>query len=1055
MRAKILNASAGSGKTYALAYKYIHDVLGNCTESGGFDASVYRHIVAVTFTNKATGEMKSRILRQIQALASGWQCDYTAALMADLGIDEQELRRRAKIVRTAILHDYSHFTILTNDTFFQRILRAFVKELGIDLSYSIELDTATILTKSADAIIEDIADNGELREWVMEMAQDRIEEGERWNVREGILLLNRELFKEYTKEPISRAADKKQLKKTVFAYAAQVEKIVEDIKSLARTAVQKIADSGYVNKDFSSGFTKYFDDVATTGPKLPSSRVMSHIDDNPEAWFAKARKATPQMVALAAELQPILAELCSRCTPEVESMANSRNILLRNYRSFAVLNDLYIKCMNICKEENSMLLSETKHIIAEFISESDTPFIYEKVGNRFDHYMIDEFQDTSFGEWRNFLPLLRNAMSQSRQISVLLVGDIKQSIYRWRGSDWSILGSVAPADLGEENVDIQTLECNYRSLPRIVHFNNEVVGRAVEIDNEALNTRLAEAVAGGKIVAEQAARLQDTLRKAYTGLTQTPKRKSRNEGYVNVTVCEEEPDIVGRIKELIDRGYRPCDITILVRSKAESYYIAEQLLSVKEEGDARYRIDVMTQEALKVNNSSAVRLILAMLRLAINRGDTISRAIYNRYLKSGDFSAQISDEESAFLDSLRTLSPEEAFESVVMHCRLGHSSEKAYIQALHEQVIRFCAGKVADIGLFLRWWDEKGNDKSITVERSDSAIEIMTIHKAKGLENKVVLIPHCSWALDPKSDSGRIKSIFWAKAAERSSLSSLGTFPVPVSKAAGDSAFAGGYYYEVVYSHVDSVNLLYVALTRAAEQMYVFIPKSAIERGANVGRLVYYAIGAENFKECGNGITCHEYGTPEPPEPSKHKPSESGRIYLDEYLSSPVNMRLRLSASRYFDDGEQVRLSARNTGIMLHRAFENASTRKDILSAIEQMQIDGTLSTEEATALSNRITDMLDNSIAGEWFGDKWQTVRREESIIVPEQGLLRPDRVMITGNEAVVVDYKFGAKKNAHTRQVCDYARLLERMGYAHVRGYIWYVRDNEIVECYGGNIN
>ncbi len=1069
-RAKILNASAGSGKTYALAYKYICDVLGDAPEQGTFDPTAYRRIVAVTFTNKATTEMKSRILRQIQALASGGKSDYLADLARDLGLDEQELRRRAKIVRTAILHDYSRFTILTNDTFFQRILRAFVKELGIELGYSLELDTAPVLSKSADAIIEDIASNTELREWVMEMAQDRIEAGERWNIRDGILLLNSELFKEYTKEPIAQVTDKRQLKAAVFSYAKRVDRIVEELQAKAHTAMQAIADAGLTNSDFSYHFTDYFDKVSALGAVLPTTTILKHIDDAPEAWFTKSSKVADK-AGIVGTLQPILAEICDR-VEEVDRMRKSRDILLRNYRSFAILGDLYRKSVEICKEENTMLLSETKHIISEFITENDAPFIYEKVGNRFDRYMIDEFQDTSLGEWRNFLPLLRNAMAQSEQVSILLVGDIKQSIYRWRGSDWSILGSTAPAELGKENVDIQTLGCNYRSLPRIVEFNNEVMGRAVEIDNEALNSRLDKAVAEKKIEQSRSAALHDTLRKAYDGLRQTPMRKSKHEGYIKVSVCKEEPDVVGCIKALIDRGYRPCDITVLVRSKRESYRLAEALLAVKADGDGRYRFDVMTQEALKINGSPSVRLILAIMRLAVNRNDTLSKAVCDRMLKGCDFTAPITESENSFLDSLRTLSPAEAFERVVMQCGLSRAKDAAYIQALHEHVVRFCASKVADIALFLRWWDENGDGKSVCVERSDSAIEIMTIHKAKGLENKVVLLPYCNWSLDPKADSGWRKNMFWAKPSKKSGLEGVGTFPVPVSKAASESAFAEGYYDEVVYSHVDSINLLYVALTRAAEELYIFIPQMSLARSNNAGTLVYNAIGADKFTfDTESDTTVCTFGKPDTPEPDSEKSEEEKRsetanasmqVRLTEYGSSPVKMNLRLSAARYFEEGEKVCMTPRNMGILLHRAFENAATRDDIFAALAQMVTDGVLSAEESTALAGQITSTLDNTVAGEWFSDKWTAVRREENIVIPREatkgvgdaadgsGLRRPDRVMLRGDEAVVVDYKFGKRKKEHTEQVCGYAGLLTAMNYSRVRGYVWYVHDGEIVECF-----
>lgn len=1047
VRAKILNASAGSGKTYRLAYKYVYDVLSSCNSREEFDPTAYRRILAVTFTNKATEEMKSRILRQINALASGADSDYLAMLKRDTGASEAELRRRAMRVRTAILHDYSRFTVLTNDTFFQRILRAFIKELGIELNYSLELDTAPILSQSADAIIEEIGDNKELYEWVKELAQDRIEAGVGWNVREGILLLHNELFKEYAQTAIEGTADKQQLKKTIFAFAAKAEKAVADLRTKAQNAIDMIVDAGYEIGDFRSNTISYLVKIAGGELAMPTATAGALVGAAPEAWFTKKKKPDANLLSLATRIQPIMDEVCTRVA-DIISASNSRHILLQNYRGFALLNDLYRKSMEICREENTMLLSETKHIISQFISESDAPFIYEKVGNRFERYMIDEFQDTSLGEWHNFLPLLRNAMAQSEEVSVLLVGDIKQSIYRWRGSDWNILGSMAPDELGREDTDIETLDGNYRSLPTVVEFNNMIFDKCVKRDNNDLNKMLDTALEQEKISPATYRHLRDTMLRAYDGHTQQPRRRCTHSGYVNISIYNEEPDIVSRIKSIIDKGYRPCDITILIRDKKDCYQIAQQLLAIKKENNPRYCFDVMTQEALKLNNSPAVKFILAAMRLVVNRRDRLSLAIYNRYHKACDFTATLTIDENAFMDSLRMLSPEEAFEQLVMRYYSELNGQTAYVQAMHEIVVKFCANRVADITLFLKWWDENGDKKSVSVERSESSIEIMTIHKAKGLENKVVIIPYCTWKLDPKTNTGSIKNTIWTAPVAGSGIEGLNTFPVAFNKAVADSAFAEGYYTETVYAHVDAVNLLYVALTRAAEQLHIFISENALSGAANAGRFICNVLPTDAFVPKEDGTRQYEVGCNESPEPFNEKSDNTQRVRITDYHTSPVDMRLRLPSERYFDKGETVHLSPRNMGITLHQVFENAASREDIATAIGQMVIDGTLSENEAQNLTTQVERTLNNTIAGEWFGEQWSVVRRENNIIVPHIGCRRPDRVMINGRKAVVVDYKFGEPKNEYADQIAEYSTLLMQMGYEDVRGYLWYIKSGEIVE-------
>lgn len=1061
IKARILSASAGSGKTYQLAYKYVYDVLCNQPEhkGGGFDPFAFRHILAVTFTNKATEEMKSRILRQIDDLASGEESDYLEALKLDTGLSEKELRLRAMRVRTAILHDYSRFSILTNDTFFQRILRAFIKELGIEMNYAIELDTAPLLSKSVDALLENISENGELRSWIMEMARDRINEGKRWDIREGMLRLQRELFKESTKEPISKVESKEQLKREVFRYKAKADAEIERLRSVAEQATTMIRNAGLTNKDFLRGFTSYFDTIAAGNSKEPSATVIGHISDTPAEWFAKSRRATADMEALARQLQPMLEQVCG-----ITALQNSRALLLENYRSFALLNDLYRKSLDICREENTMLLSETKHTIAEFITEHDAPFIYEKVGNRFERYMIDEFQDTSFKEWKNFLPLLRNAISESADISVLLTGDIKQSIYRWRGSDWNILGSIAPQDISNNGTEIErsTLKDNYRSLPHIVEFNNTIFEQIIAQDNTNLNKVLDEGYKEGALSKPVYEELHNTLLRAYENQAQTSKRKSQHKGYISVTARdpEDNSEITKCIEEVLDKGFRPCDITILVRSKSEGVKVANDLLQYKmgkrggneaEQNLRPYDFDVMTQEALLINNSPAVQFILAVMRLAVTRDDAISLAIYNREQNHCDFTATLTDEEHRLLDSLRVSSPEEAFELITIHYNHLLSEEIAFVEALHEQVVKFCSGKVADIALFMRWWDENGDGKSASIEQNENAIGIMTIHKAKGLENKVIIIPYCSWQLDPMTASGRIPSTIWASAAPSSGIDEQTMFPISFSSKVQNSIFAEGYYKEMVYSHVDSINLLYVAFTRAAEQLHIFIPEmDYLGSRQTVAHLLHNTLSLQ-CDEREDGVYRFQTGVLEEPEPKQEsRPRKRVRpkpeiVRMKEYNSSKLNININTPSSRYANDTERP-LSPRDEGILLHRVFESANTREDIIEALESLRINGVLDEVEIATLTKEIESALEREAVKEWFSDRWQSVRCESNII-SSGGLRRPDRVMIDGERVVVVDYKFGRKEEQnHHKQIREYLSLLQSMGYTETEGYVWYVRDSQI---------
>lgn len=1057
-KARILTASAGSGKTYSLAYEYIYNTLRNQPEQKGgrFNPTAYRNILAVTFTNKATEEMKSRILSQIHNLATAQKCDYLQDLIEQTGLTSEELQRRAAIVRSAILHDYSRFSILTNDTFFQRIVRAFVKELNIEINYAIELDTAPVLQKSVESLIEQTGENSDLREWLMGFAEENIDQGKQWDIKRGIARLERELFKEDTKEAIEAIKDKQQFKQSIFSYIALAEEEMERIKGTAREAVEIIYNSGYTHSDFLRSFTTFFDRIANFNKdtKAPTETVLSHCDDEPTAWFKKSPKPTLDQLALAEALQALLIEVV-RGYDRLKYLYNSCSLLKKNYRSFALLGDLYQAAQQVCREENTMLLSQTKHTIASFVTEEDAPFIYEKVGNRFERFMIDEFQDTSLKEWQNFLPLLRNAISQSVDTSVLLVGDIKQSIYRWRGSDWNILGDIAPRNLSENNTPIEhkNLKCNYRSLPEVVEFNNTIISSVVESENSRLNSLIDTALSQSRISEECYRSLLDSLKNAYNEkeLHQTPMRKSKNRGYIELNAhYTQEPDILQTIEHLVYRvGYAPCDITILVRDKASAQKIAATLLEAGIK-DERMRFGIMTQEALKISSSQSVEFIISAMRYAIDRTDVVSLGVYNKYCHNLDFMHTLTAEEVEFFDTLKGLSPEEAYEAISIKFHPLLKDEAAYTHALHEQIIKFCSSKVADLQLFLQWWDQNGADKSVTIEKSRNAIEIMTIHKAKGLENKVVIIPYCTWRFAPVPMK---PTTIWATPTEGCGLNIDTPFPVQATVECKDSIFAEGYYKELVYSHIDAVNLLYVALTRAAEQLYIFFPISG-QSGNNpttVGELLCDITKiSDEYVEVEDTESqmpvVRTYGICYPPEASKE--SEERRIRLIDSAPSKVKLKLQLPSTRYFEGEGGCANTPQQQGIMLHKVMEDAATKEDILLAIEQLVTDGLLSATEAHTLRDNITNILSQSIASRWFDGSYHTVRRESSIIAPGEGTKRPDRVMINGSEAVVVDYKFGEPNSEYNRQIKLYCRLLTQMGYSTVKGYIWYIRESRIEE-------
>lgn len=1033
MRAHILSASAGSGKTYRLAYKFVHDTIKHFHTK----PHLYRAILAVTFTNKATEEMKSRILDEINTLATRPEkSNYLSDLEHDLNISQEEIVKRAKSIRTKILHDYSHFTILTIDKFFQRILRAFIKELGLDINYNIELESETILTKSTDSLIDEMPENEELQRWIMEFAQENTDDSNTWDIRKDMNKLGTSLFNESSKMAIEQSLPREQLIKIIRQAEEKIAKVKAELKALGAKSMEIMDNAGVIPSDFkgkSTSFAFIFAKVAA-GEEPNITNTIKSKSQSPDEW-----SVNPSAQAIAPELCRILNDIINLYNRNCK-LWHTLSKVKQLYRSYALLQDIYRKVREKCDEEGVMLLSETKYILSRFIEGNDAPFIYEKTGNRFERFMIDEFQDTSLKEWGNFVPLLKNAMSQSEDTSVLIVGDVKQAIYRWRGGDWRILKHGVSDALGHEDTHTEIMSKNYRSLPQIVSFNNMAIAEVTKSDNEALNDKLERAESDGHITSKIYAELKDTIKSAYTGHEQTPCRKSTKHGYVRVDRFEEEPPIIECIESAIARGYSYNDIMILYRSKGDGVKIAKILLDYKQRHDS---FNIMTQDSLEVGSSAISNFIIAVMQLSQNNQSTIYRAIMNDYL-GRDYNAEIPEQEQQILTYISQLTPEQAFEQIVSTYHLyQRTDEIAYLQAIHEQIVSFCTSKVADIQLFLKMWEQSGSSKNLSVEKSDSTIEMMTIHKAKGLEKKIVIIPYCNWPLDPKANS-----TVWAMPDQNGEMSEIGQYPIKYEKNMAQTIYSNDYFREMVYSHVDAINILYVALTRAKEELYAFIPtKKNNQKG--IGDLLWNAVNASAIKSDDGSRAWVEFGELEGPEPEKRsddKPIDN--ILLRDYPTAQIEVMPRLQAERYFEENNSPSLAPRNIGIMMHEILNQADNADDVITAIANLRTEGRLSEEQAADMKHIIEREFARAEVAEWFGE-WDEVRRENDIICSHTtGTRRPDRVMISGDRAVVVDYKFGEERlTSHRKQMEGYMTLLREMGYSLVEGYVWYLTLGEIV--------
>lgn len=1048
-RAKIISASAGSGKTYSLVLKYICDIIERPDR--------YRNILAVTFTNKATEEMKSRIIKEIHLLASNQQSEYLKNIIAQTHYSEAHIRAVALQARTKILHDYSRFTVLTIDRFFQRILRAFINELSLDLSYNIELDTTLLLERSADRLIESIAKEEDLKNWLLEFAEDRLNDGSKWDMRRDLSALGSELFKEGANSRTRPNLSKEQLHSAINTLIANDNAILQRIKELANEALAYLESHGLSASDFKGGRNSFVTSFAryAAGELKPPTATLIKATTDISQWYTKS--TSDVAIAAASVLMPKLNEIYRLYSENIEKL-NTTKLLRENYRSFALLADLHTKFNDICTEENMMVLDKTKEILSKFVDQSNAPFIYEKVGTRYDHYMIDEFQDTSLREWRNIKPLLLEALSSNPEASVFIVGDIKQSIYRWRGGDWRLLNSGVINDLGEENTYIDRPKLNYRSLDNIVDFNRELIANIVTKDNTYLNTLLDNALQNNKISQATHTELYNITKHAYVDNNQTAAKKSDDKGIAEV--CLFDPNItespfIEAIEDAIARGYRYRDILILVRGSSDGHKVAEALYAYKNRrftANNEPGFNILTSDSLTIDSSDVAKFIIAVFHLAINPENDIERGVYNGFLGL-PFHREFSTEDIDFFRRLAHLSLIESFEVIVEHYGLYTSkADIVYVQAIHEQIQTFAGSHIADIQHYLSWWEERGCSETLSVEMTDDTIEITTIHKAKGLERAVVIIPYCKWNMTPTAS---LRPIVWAKASSNSGTAAdIGDFPVVYGSAMENSAFSEEYYNELVMSHIDGLNLLYVAVTRAANELYMYIPKNlntnykGSDNISDTTPLIIDAVSklcdvTKEYSADGN-VTCarYSYGSKIEHYTPEQKSSNVKSIILNDYPTTTPDVVIRYPSSRYSEEGLIPGTEACQNGILLHRMFESAITEADLHRTIQRMESECLLSTKDVERLKRNVAKAMQDELVNEWFSDVWDDVHTETGILT-EKISRRPDRVMITKDRAVVVDYKFGYKiKDSHKEQVEEYMTLLDDMHlYNKIEGYVWYI--------------
>lgn len=931
----IFKASAGSGKTHTLSKTYLDLLLKADSKTA------YRNILAVTFTNKATEEMKERILRDLA--------------------EEGKTNPRAREILINLLHDYGSFSVSTIDKFFQQALRAFSRELGSSGNYQIELDKASLTKEAMDRVLDDLTEKDkDLLGWFTKQLETALDNGESFHLESSLYEMAEEfgdVNEKFTYDKKKLTELKEKCKEIVDTFHKDV---YENALCIDTTTWGKTAAKGLAQ--YAGAQTKYKDSVkaanATTLAKLAETAGC-------EAMYALMN---PQ----------------GRRWKEYRTARMVEKVIF----TLGLAEEFYSKLAIIEEEKGVISLDESTSLLRDIIDGSDAPFIYEKLGVRFNHFLLDEFQDTSVVQWENFKPLLANSVSEG--YSNIIVGDVKQSIYRWRNSDWNLLDKEIEENF-KGKVEVITLKENWRSTQSIVNFNNEFFTFAA--DNLGLSN-------------------------IYADVKQEVKVEDSQEGCVTVDFCEDELEMIdGYIEQAVAAGAKMSDMAILLRTNGEGKKVAEYLLSKG--------YSVISDDSLDLKSSLIIRKIVSYLHSLCNNSDSL-----NTYLS-----------ESLEIDSEREYhSLLDLVDGVIKDLSETHPDEikgqTLFIQSFMDDILEWTSIHGNDLRQYLKHWEE--SKIAISSPNDPNAIRITTVHKSKGLAFPIVIFPFAEKVGLFKEDT------LWchldSDAEMGESFNSI--FPVVLGKSSGDSFFSESLKNEMEMQRIDNLNIFYVCLTRARKEMHIIAknpPKSLIDGKSSPNDLsqLLYLYCEQNGYTFGSPYRWNEASKKEDSE------IEEFDAEYETYGMNPEACSRRFVASSeawdYFSE-EGIGQSKRLRGIAQHALLSRIRTSDDAPEVLRSIE------PQTRELLLERI------SAHSEWFSPELKTLN-EVAIIDSFGNTNRPDRVLVDEEGRVtVIDFKFGEEDEKYSGQVRRYMRLFREMGYGEVSGYIWYVPIDKIIQVSEG---
>lgn len=1079
---KIYSSSAGSGKTYTLAKEYIKLALKTSTPW------YFNHILAVTFTKKASQEMKERIMKYLRQFASDDQKDKEESsgifqqILAELkeegvDIDESELRNRAKNTFKHIIHEYANFSVSTIDSFVQRIVAAFTEELGFPFNFEVNLDSGVLLDAAVEQLFQKVnTENFEqITEAIQSFAMEKANEGKSWNrLPEELAAFGKSLLSDQFQTSVNslsdlQPADFLTIEKNLKEFYTDIE---DKIQQAANIIFEVLDDASLGVNDFSygeSGCMGYFKKIkAGDFFKEPGKRVNEALENN--SWYSKSKdKETKGKID---DIATILTD-CGNTIFDIHHKFKPKYILYKEIskqlKKLALLSQLKKEIAEIQNDTGQIHISEFNRKILEIVMTEPIPFVYERLGEKFNHILIDEFQDTSTLQWHNFLPLVENSLANGH--FNMAVGDAKQSIYRFRGGEMQLI-----VDLHKENIEAlvkghedneflldhydsirhylkpENLTTNFRSAREIIKFNNDIFQFIKESpDNEAI---------------------APILPKVYDEFfAQEIPENAKSAGHVEIDFLTGEGEdelMLGRILTIIEEslsaGYSYKNIAILCRKNQHARIVANSLKDAN--------IQVISSDSLNLNFSEAVNLTMAMMKVIQNPENTLAKyeAIYLFYrvvlqripntddnqiikqaIENKDVNQfyQLIENQGYYLHSFRLqqMALYEVAEKIINTFHLfEHYKELDFLFRFLDVVLEFQSKKSTHLTDFLQFWEQKKNVLSISTPDAQNAVTVTSIHKAKGLEYPVVIIPYCHWSMDTS-----LYSEIWANLPLEVELkanltASLKTTPLRVTNKLEETVIAPQYHAEKEKTFLESLNMLYVALTRPTDRLYLIVKKDISRFEKTVGNQLYRFAECPEIEKGDKFIKIVSQGEKKQVKFDIEENFQVIDIQAIESSEKSSTIKLRQSAERLFD--LETFEKSRDYGNKIHNTFAKIKTIYDIDFALEESVREGLIMESELEDLRTNILKIINLERIKPLFSVHQDFVKNEREILMPIGNHLRPDRVVRLKDRIVILDYKTGSKSDSHKTQVRQYMNIYREMGHQNVEGILLYLEGEEVID-------